>query len=151
MGQMAEKTNYGKFSYAIGGWVLVMFLSLILNIVADSNVFMLFPFFYALIYSIMLRMHIIKSKQITDCSSNIGMAQFLDGCCCGFFCFSCSVCQMARYVYGYNKVLDGDSAVNRPDNYELLTHHFLEQEQQQQPYASGHPVPVANVYANSAV
>jgi len=37
--------------------------------------------------------------------------------CCGVWCWYCSVSQMARHLYGYSKVLDGDGDPFRADGY----------------------------------
>lgn len=58
-----------------------------------------------------------KRYQISEFGAAEDTANLLFECCIGFWCWYCSVAQMARYLYGYTKVLDGDSDINRPDNY----------------------------------
>jgi hypothetical protein len=114
VGQMSEKTGYGTFSRALGMWAFLMLTAVIIQLFTGSAIPMFIPLFYAIFYAIGLRMHIVRSNQIRQCGGSCGE------CCVGFWCFSCSVSQMARYLYGYNKAFDGDSDINRPDNYAEL-------------------------------
>eukprot|EP00429_Kryptoperidinium_foliaceum_P092581 CAMPEP_0176184792 /NCGR_PEP_ID=MMETSP0121_2-20121125/1006_1 /TAXON_ID=160619 /ORGANISM="Kryptoperidinium foliaceum, Strain CCMP 1326" /LENGTH=74 /DNA_ID=CAMNT_0017523195 /DNA_START=381 /DNA_END=605 /DNA_ORIENTATION=+ len=67
--------------------------------------------FFAFFFAIGLRIHLANRENIQDFGGCFG--EF----CCGFWCWYCSVTQMARHVYGYTKVLDGDGDPDRPDNY----------------------------------
>lgn len=114
--QMAQKTGCCKFTtvlwVSVGVWIVTFTLEVALN-----RGFMIWlPIVYSLIFSIMLRLHIVKQNNITECGTYPYPAM-LGECCCGFWCWYCSVAQMARHLYGYSKVLDGDSDPDRPDNY----------------------------------
>lgn len=111
LGQMAQKTGFGNFNTVVWTYVFLFIFALILQLVfRGSGAILWIPFSYCLIYSIMLRLHIVRLHDIRQGGS------FAE-CCWGFWCYSCSVSQMARHLYGYRKVLDGDGDPDRPDNY----------------------------------
>lgn len=71
---------------------------------------MAFPGVIVWIFAILLRIHIARQYNITSGGA------LLEGCT-GFWCCCCSIAQMARHVYGYTKVFDGDSDPDKPDTY----------------------------------
>lgn len=117
LGQMGEKVGCLKFSYTMLIYCLVLVISLIIEI-ADPGSSALFwgPMIFSFVHQICLRLHIVKKHQIQECSTNPGCSSFGEFCwgCC---CCCCSMCQMARYIYGYDKVFDGDGDVYRKDNW----------------------------------
>lgn len=116
IGQMAEKHNFGELKTIVIVWAVLVFIGFILDLIFGNSLTFWFGFLTALIYSIMLRIHIARKDRITEC----GSAPACGECCIGFWCFSCSVSQMARYTYGYTLVFDGDARIDRPDNYAPL-------------------------------
>mmetsp|Transcript_9409 Transcript_9409/g.15482 ORF Transcript_9409/g.15482 Transcript_9409/m.15482 type:complete len:172 (+) Transcript_9409:559-1074(+) len=68
------------------------------------------PFVYALLCAIRLRIHIVRTFKINE---NAAFCEYVLGCCC----HPCSIAQMARHLYGYRSVLDGDANPDRPDQY----------------------------------
>ena len=114
--QMAEKVGMMKFKYSIMAYSAVWLLALIIQLATGSSAVVYLPFMYVMGLAIALRLHIVKHHQITECSTNPGCASCGE-CCWGFCCHCCSVCQMARYIYGYDKVYDGDADVYRGDNW----------------------------------
>ncbi len=59
------------------------------------------PYSLAFIFLIILRVKFVEKFEINENN--------LESCLWGFFCGPCSLCQMARHMYGYTKVFDGDS------------------------------------------
>ena len=117
MAQMGEKVGCLKFSYTMWMYCLVLVISLIIEIAAPGSSAMVWgPMIFVFIHQICLRIHIVKKHQIQECSTNPGCSQFGE-CGWAFCCCCCSMCQMARYIYGYDKVFDGDGDVYRGDNW----------------------------------
>eukprot|EP00602_Paraphysomonas_sp_CaronLab_P005446 CAMPEP_0185022784 /NCGR_PEP_ID=MMETSP1103-20130426/5491_1 /TAXON_ID=36769 /ORGANISM="Paraphysomonas bandaiensis, Strain Caron Lab Isolate" /LENGTH=65 /DNA_ID=CAMNT_0027555019 /DNA_START=549 /DNA_END=746 /DNA_ORIENTATION=+ len=58
-----------------------------------------------------LRFHVVKKYNIAQYGCFL---EFL----IAFFCCPCSISQMARHVYGYREVLDGDSKADARDYYD---------------------------------
>lgn len=110
--QMAQKTGCSTFRNIAWGWLICGIVGFILALVLGSgNWIYIIPLIYMLITQIVLRIHIAKRDNITEMGGCFGE------CCVGFWCMSCSISQMARHLYGYNKVLDGDGDPDRPDQY----------------------------------
>eukprot|EP01032_Pedospumella_encystans_P010231 gene10231-11975_t len=108
----AQKVGYSTFANPVGAFVVIWIVAFILTGIFGSAYFIvLMPLFFAFFFSIGLRLHIVNRDNLTDNGGCFG--EF----CCGFWCWYCSVAQMARHVYGYTKVLDGDGDPDRPDNY----------------------------------
>ena len=124
----------------MGAFVVIWIVAFILTGIFGSAYFIvLMPLFFAFFFSIGLRLHIVNRDNLMDNGGCFG--EF----CCGFWCWYCSVAQskfciiwffrnsptmtlaycatdsffnlVARHVYGYTKVLDGDGDPDRPDNY----------------------------------
>lgn len=111
--QMAEKVQCATFRGTIWATVAVWFLCFILSLFVAGGIIIWVPIVFSLIFSIALRLHIVRRDNITEC----GAQPMIGECCCGFWCWYCSVAQMARHVYGYDKVWDGDGDPYRADNY----------------------------------
>lgn len=117
LGQISEKVGCMKFKYTVGIYFLLQVLAFILQLaVPVSQAIIWLPYLYIFIHIIIVRVYIVKHHQIQECSTNPGCAQFGE-CCWGFWCNCCSLCQMARYVYGYDQVFDGDGDPYRGDNW----------------------------------
>jgi len=101
--QMAHKTGFMTFRNALIAYAFAWIFALLLGI-------SFLPSLFITGFTIFLRMHIAKKYQINQ-------APCCGECCCAFWCAPCSVAQMARHVYGYSKVLDGDADIDRPDGY----------------------------------
>jgi len=118
MGQMAERHGYRRFSTIISMYFLVWLFAFIIKFrLFKKNGAVLFwvPFLFSVFVSVALRLHIAKKYNIR----NAGMSycsqlyEFLEG----VLCCPCSTSQMARYTYGYVRVLDGDARLDRADSY----------------------------------
>ena len=104
MAQMGEKMGYVRFKTTVAMYCIILFISIILEIVfPDSFSIYFWPQLFIFIFQIGLRLYIVRKHQIQECSTSPGSSQFGE-CCWGFWCCYCSMCQMARYVYGYDKV-----------------------------------------------
>ncbi len=87
---------------------------------------------FAFCFALGLRLFIVSKEGINECGANPCLGE----CCVGFWCWYCSVAQsksfvfgnvifcliclmyvVARHVYGYSKVFDGDGDPFRPDQY----------------------------------
>lgn len=108
--QMAQKVEFASFKFVIwttvSVWVIAFLLSIVIGVAAPIWI----PLIFSWIFALMLRMHVVRHQGIRECGS---FGEF----CAGFFCWYCSVTQMARHLYGYSHALDGDSLPTRPDNY----------------------------------
>jgi len=101
--QMAQKTGFMTFRNVLIAYGFAWIFALLLGMPFIVSAFVL-------TFGIMLRMHIAKVYQINQppCCGE---------CCCAFWCYTCSTAQMARHIYGYKKVLDGDADIDRADGY----------------------------------
>lgn len=115
---MSEKSNFMSFNRVFWSYIAVWIISLILLAATKFSVAW-FPGFFALLFALGLRMHLVKKYNINECSPSSPANEIGEGII-GFFCWPCSVAQMARYMYGYTKVLDGDADINREDNYQMV-------------------------------
>ena len=98
--QMSQKTNWIPFKNVVnpyfGLYIICFFISLFVG-----GAVMLIPTALMWILTIALRIHIAQHYNIRGGC----FQEFLTG----FFCPCFSVPQMARHVYGYTKIYDGDS------------------------------------------
>ena len=129
---VAQKTGYCSFSSVFVSYVIIYIIALIISIISGSPVVFFLIIIPAWIFSIFLRFHVVSRYQI------VNYGGFTE-CLVAFFCCSCSVCQsklralvqlphvfdylyccfcaVARHVYGYRKVFDGDSDPDKKDYY----------------------------------
>lgn len=92
---MAQKTGLSNFSTVLWITVIVWFISLILTGLTGATMFIfLIPLLFSFVYSIVLRMHVVRTQNITECGT---FGEF----CCGFWCWYCSVAQSkpVRYTF----------------------------------------------------
>eukprot|EP01034_Spumella_vulgaris_P022431 gene22431-28556_t len=108
--QMSEKTAFASFNRVLSGYALIWFFAILGQLLIGGGLLVWLPMLYALFYSVSLRLHIVRRYQINE----IGV---VGEACTGYWCWYCSVAQMARHVYGYSKVLDGDGDPERADGY----------------------------------
>eukprot|EP01034_Spumella_vulgaris_P022430 gene22430-28555_t len=106
---MSQKTGFATMQNILYCYAIAWVVALIVH-VSIGPFFLMMPFLFALTVSIFLRLHIVRKYGITE-------SPVCGECCCGFCCFSCSVAQMSRHVYGYSKLFDGDGDWERKDNY----------------------------------
>jgi len=112
--QMAQKTGFGTFKNALIGYFICLLIGFFLSSATGNGGFLwILPAAFAFCYSISLRLYIARKDNINECGTNPCFGE----CCCGFWCWYCSVAQMARHVYGYKQVLDGDADPERKDGY----------------------------------
>mmetsp|Transcript_5107 Transcript_5107/g.4599 ORF Transcript_5107/g.4599 Transcript_5107/m.4599 type:complete len:210 (-) Transcript_5107:80-709(-) len=64
-----------------------------------------FPYVLAFVFFIVLRYKFVQFFNIDDGGG-------CNTCCTAFWCAPCSLCQMARHLYGYKRRLDGDSKLD---------------------------------------
>lgn len=116
--QMAEKTKCMRFHYVLLVWGIAVVVGIIIQALSPGAAlsFVYLPATVSIIIAIALRLHIVHTTGIRECG-NPGCMNNCGECCCGFWCHSCSVAQMARHLYGYSKILDGDADIHRPDGY----------------------------------
>ena len=85
---VAQKTGFSSFRGPIITYSIVWIVSLILSLATGTNLFViLIPMFFAMIFAIALRVHIARKENITEFNGCLGE------CCCGFWCWYCSVAQ----------------------------------------------------------
>lgn len=112
LSQMAEKLNIASFQTLMITYCVLYLLAFILNaIFPGSGTMVWLPMLFAFLFAIFLRVRLALRDNIGENGGPCGE------CCIGFWCFPCSVSQMARHTYGYVKVLDGDGDIFRPDGY----------------------------------
>jgi hypothetical protein len=119
VGQMSEKTGFSRFQTVTAGYVVMWVLTLVIMFAGKlENTGVWLPPLFMMLVNIGLRLHIVRTRQITECGTPADSCRNLTGeCCCALWCGPCSIAQQARYVYGYNKIFDGDARVDRPDQY----------------------------------
>jgi hypothetical protein len=108
---VAQKTAYASFQTVLISFVVACIVGFIIEIIFGNAWIVWIPMIFSFCFAIGLRLHIAAKENITECGGCFGE------CCVGFWCWYCSVAQMARHVYGYTKVLDGDGDPFRPDQY----------------------------------
>lgn len=108
--QMSQKTGYMNFYSIMRPFLFLYIIAWLIQIIFGTGIVYLIPAFMIYVIGILLRMHVAKVYQISE---NGDGGECLIGC----FCWPCSVAQMARHVYGYTKVFDGDSDPERGDQY----------------------------------
>jgi len=109
--QIAQKTGYMNFQSIMRPFAVIWGIAWIIFWLSGETfgIIFLIPALLIYVISILLRFHLVKTYQIEE----NGMTSCATGCCC----FACSVAQMARHVYGYTKVFDGDADPERADAY----------------------------------
>jgi len=118
VGQMAEKTGFSLFRTVTAGYVLMWIITIAIMFTSLANTGVWLPPIFMMLVNIGLRLHIVRTRQITECGSPAdGCGNLTGECCCGFWCGPCAIAQEARYLYGYTKTFDGDSRIDRPDQY----------------------------------
>mmetsp|Transcript_3330 Transcript_3330/g.4597 ORF Transcript_3330/g.4597 Transcript_3330/m.4597 type:complete len:218 (+) Transcript_3330:2-655(+) len=113
LAQMAQKTGFAKFNMVIASYVVFYIVGIIIQAVTGIGAVVWFPMIFSFVFQIALRLYIVRRDNISDCGSSPYIGEF----CCGFWCWYCSIAQMARHTYGYQKILDGDGDPDRPDAY----------------------------------
>mmetsp|Transcript_17225 Transcript_17225/g.25762 ORF Transcript_17225/g.25762 Transcript_17225/m.25762 type:complete len:214 (+) Transcript_17225:170-811(+) len=108
--QIAHKTGYLRFDTIIMPYIIIYIIISILAIFF-GNIVYLVPFFIVFFLAMALRFHVVKKYNIAQYGCFL---EFL----IAFFCCPCSISQMARHVYGYREVLDGDSKADARDYYD---------------------------------
>eukprot|EP01036_Dinobryon_divergens_P022293 gene22295-30536_t len=113
---LSQKTGFVSFRAALGAYSIIFFISIIIQLAAGAGGIILWlPILFAFFFHIALRLHIVRQEDIRDCGAP--PCSLVGEFCCGFWCWYCSVAQMARHTYGYTKVLDGDGDPDRLDGY----------------------------------
>lgn len=123
VGQMAEKTGFSYFRTIAIAYVCMWIITIAITFTQLASIVVWLPFLFMLFVNIALRLHIVRTRQITECGSPA------DGCgnlsaefCCGFWCMFCAISQQARLLYGYTEVSSNHLEVEMPPL--LLCAHF---------------------------
>lgn len=109
---VAQKTGYWNFRSVLFAFAFACFVGFIAQLIVGAAMIVWIPMFFSFFTALALRLHVVRSEQITECPC---FGEFLIGC----FCWGCSVAQMARHLYGYRQVLDGDADPDRGDIYQV--------------------------------
>lgn len=86
---MGQKLGYSKFKTVIYVFVFFWIIALIIQLTAGHSTLIWLPMIIAFIYSLCLRMHIVRTEDITECQNCPMVGEF----CIGFWCWYCSVAQ----------------------------------------------------------
>jgi Cys-rich protein (TIGR01571 family) len=70
------------------------------------------PYFFSGLFLMLLRVKFVEKFRIAEEQ----VETLVVGCCCA----PCSLCQMARHLYGYSRQFDGDGLIDGSMNYQLL-------------------------------
>jgi len=95
-------------------FLIVYIIAWFIQIIFGVGLVYILPALGIFVVGIMLRLHVTRTYRITengDCGETL----------IGIFCWPCSIAQMARHVYGYTKVFDGDSDPEVHDHYHEAT------------------------------
>ena len=85
---MAQKTGFSSLNSLILAFSIFWLVGIILTAVTGAAVFIIIiPLLFAFIVALVLRMHIARRENITECGGPFG--EF----CTGFWCWYCSVAQ----------------------------------------------------------
>jgi len=130
--QISQKTAYMNFYSIMRPFLFMYIFAWLIDLIFGFGLLYIIPGFFIYFLGIMLRFHLMRTYQISE---NGEAVECLIGC----FCWPCSVAQMARHVYGYTKVFDGDADPERADNYVAI----VEEPRGQPAGASPHASPYA--------
>lgn len=84
-------------------WTIAIIISLSGGSQGASVALVYIPYIMAFVFFMWLRFKFVEHYQISES----GFETF----CTAFWCYPCSLCQMARHTFGYNRILDGDGAL----------------------------------------
>jgi hypothetical protein len=133
---VAQKVGYSNFKSIMGAFIVFCIVGFIIQLAVGGAWIVWIPLIFSFCFALGLRLFIVTKENITECGSSPCFGEF----CVGFWCWYCSVAQskpfaltfssfflfslvlyffflVARHVYGYSKVLDGDGDPLRPDQY----------------------------------
>lgn len=89
---MAQKTGLSNFNTVMWLTVTMWFIGFILTAFSGASIFILIiPMLFSFVYAIVLRMHVVKTQNITECGT---LGEF----CCGFWCWYCSISQSKERI-----------------------------------------------------
>ena len=127
LGQISERIGYLKLKLIVSLYSLFMlFMFFFANSAIyegaeiDNTVFWfmgIFPVVFMALISSCVRVKFITKMGIMR--PNEGTCKICMEYLTGLLCGPCSTCQMARHMFGYTKILDGDSDVYKPDYYDV--------------------------------
>lgn len=84
---VSQKTGFSKFTTIVWATAGMWLLGLILTFATGAGAFLvLIPLLFSFVVSIMLRMHVVRTENITECGP---FGEF----CAGFWCWYCSIAQ----------------------------------------------------------
>eukprot|EP01039_Chlorochromonas_danica_P003406 gene3406-3732_t len=111
--QISQKIGFAPFHRVLWIFAASCLLGFILQLSLGRLLIIWVPLLVSFFLALSIRLYLVRKEEIYGLSS---LGEF----CVGFWCWPCSVAQMARHLYGYSKVLDGDGDPHRPDGYGLL-------------------------------
>lgn len=102
---VGHKTHCCRFHQVLGPFYVIFIISLFLLLVSGGDlIWLLFPFAYAVIAQLWLRIHMTLRHD-----ASVGILRVVWEGLLGLICCPCSIAQMSRSLYGYTKFWDGDS------------------------------------------
>ena len=109
---MAEKTGFSYFRTIAIGYVCMWIIAIgVAFTQIGNNIVVWLPFIFMLLVNMALRLHIVRTRQITECGTpHDGCGNLTGEICCAFFCMSCAIAQQARFLYGYTEVSPNPSS-----------------------------------------
>lgn len=111
--QIAHRIGFGKSRFWIIRYAIILAVTFVVGIIIAaaaaaaggvSIVFFYGPQWWFLVFLVLLRYRFVRVFQIQE--------DPLETCCCGFWLASCSLCQMARHLYGYEAHFEGDALLD---------------------------------------
>ena len=113
---MAQKVGVADFKTIAITYTILMIIAVIIQLVTGNIATLWLPWLFTFLVSLILRMKVVSMDNI----ARDGCSQFSEFCV-AVWCCPCSTSQMARHLYGYKQVLDGDGDIFRPDGYAPLS------------------------------
>lgn len=116
IGQIANRINFIKTKFLLEIYFILLLILSIINLMLYQNsmnlyIILMIPYLFIFIFLILLRYKFVSFFNIQESS--------LDTFLISFLCSPCSLCQMARHLYGYSKVLDGDATIDGLQDYSI--------------------------------
>ncbi len=123
---MVEKTRFGQAKWVWGVYGFIVFVLAILGMAGVLRADIIWiPAVFIWLVGIPLRLHVVHSEKINDCYPSDHQTNYWGEVAAAVFLGPCSLCQLARHIYGYDEFdpLDGDAKLDRADGWEELSEH----------------------------
>ena len=123
LGMISERAGSCRLSVVVISYTVFMVLMTIITIASHGTAIgltaVLLPYIFIGLFAAWIRVHVVGHLGIRAWSSSQTCNNITEGCV-GCVCTPCSIAQMARHIYGYNKPFDSDSDPHRADMYDPL-------------------------------